>query len=253
MAPRGDGPFFVGYMAMPRPLAIFCGVASVVMVGLLIGAGIAIGTVQHDPGDAGFMGRDTATGWMVLDPYPVLHVPPSEEYPDGRAIIFSGNGKIGIRSHAAKLEGLPAEVTGARLLRPGAGLEMLQAGGNNIKPAEASALADFAPPERVSVGTLTLKGEIVDSKCYLGAMRPGQGKTHMACANLCIIGDVPPVLVVHRPDGPPDYLLLAGPDGKAVPSEVLDATSIMVEVTGEVFRQGLMIIMAVDPASIREL
>jgi hypothetical protein len=29
---------------------------------------------------------------------------------------------------------------------------------------------------------MTLTGEIVDSKCYLGVMNPGQGKVHRDCA-----------------------------------------------------------------------
>ena len=37
--------------------------------------------------------------------------------------------------------------------------------------------------------------EIVDSKCFLGVMTPGAGRTHSACASLCLRGGIPPALL----------------------------------------------------------
>lgn len=56
-----------------------------------------------------------------------------------------------------------------------------------------------------SLGEFTLQGEIVDSKCYLGVMRPGNTKTHRACAVRCIAGGVPPVLLVRDAQGDAMY------------------------------------------------
>jgi hypothetical protein len=52
----------------------------------------------------------------------------------------------------------------------------------------------------VSLGTQTLIGEIVDSKCYLGVMNPGALIPHRACAIRCISGGIPPVLLVRQSD-----------------------------------------------------
>jgi hypothetical protein len=49
-------------------------------------------------------------------------------------------------------------------------------------------LADW--PER-DLGEVMLAGEILDAKCWFGAMRPGFGKTHKACAALCARGGLP--------------------------------------------------------------
>src|SRR5690349_19376703 len=68
---------------------------------------------------------------------------------------------------------------------------------------------------------VSLRGEIVDSKCFLGAMRPGNGKTHKACAMLCIAGGVPPMFVTRDSAGREEYYLLAGPDGGPAPSDVV--------------------------------
>src|SRR5262249_23628955 len=46
-----------------------------------------------------------------------------------------------------------------------------------------------------SLGALSLIGEIVDSKCYLGVMNPGRGKVHRDCASRCLSGGIPPLFV----------------------------------------------------------
>src|SRR5947207_1819862 len=95
------------------------------------------------------------------------------------------------------------------------------------------------------LGRRTLVGEIVDSKCFLGVMNPGQLTPHRACAIRCISGGVPPVLVVRQKNGPAIYLLLVASDGKPV----LDIVAEPVEITGEVEREGDLLILRADPAT----
>ena len=47
---------------------------------------------------------------------------------------------------------------------------------------------------------LELSGELVDPKCYFGAMKPGFGKIHKSCAIRCLSGGIPPVLVSEKGD-----------------------------------------------------
>lgn len=103
------------------------------------------------------------------------------------------------------------------------------------------------------LGKQTLVGEIVDSKCFLGVMNPGQLTPHRACAIRCISGGVPPVLLVRQKDGPAVYLLLVSADGKPVNQQVLDLVAEPVEITGEVERQGELLILRADPATYRRL
>jgi hypothetical protein len=51
------------------------------------------------------------------------------------------------------------------------------------------------------LGAFTLVGEIVDSKCYLGIMNPGETNPHRECAALCIGGGIPPLIIAHDADG----------------------------------------------------
>jgi hypothetical protein len=108
-------------------------------------------------------------------------------------------------------------------------------------------------PQTIQLGKQTLTGEIVDSKCFLGVMNPGQLTPHRACAIRCISGGVPPVLLVRQRDGPAIYLLLVSAEGKPVNKQVLDMVAEPVEITGEVERQGELLILRADPAMYRKL
>jgi hypothetical protein len=105
----------------------------------------------------------------------------------------------------------------------------------------------------VRLGRQTLIGEIVDSKCFLGVMNPGQLTPHRACAIRCISGGIPPVLLVRQKDGHTLYFLLVSSDGKPVNKQVLDFVAEPVEIAGEVERQGELLILRADPASVRRI
>ena len=100
---------------------------------------------------------------------------------------------------------------------------------------------------------VTLTGEIVDSKCFLGVMNPGQLTPHRACAIRCISGGCPPVLLVRQKDRPPLYFLLVSADGKPVNKPVLEMVALPVEISSEVARQGNLLILRADPATYRRL
>lgn len=107
------------------------------------------------------------------------------------------------------------------------------------------------PIAAVPLGRQTLVGEIVDSKCFLGVMNPGQLTPHRACAIRCISGGVPPLLLVRQKKGPPIYLLLVSHEGKPVNQKVLDLVAEPVEITGEVERQGDLLILRANWDTIR--
>ncbi len=106
-------------------------------------------------------------------------------------------------------------------------------------------------PQTLPLGKQTFTGEIVDSKCFLGVMNPGQLTPHRACAIRCISGGVPPVLLVRQQDGTAAYLLLVSADGKPVNQQVLNLVAEPVEITGQAERQGELLILRADPATYR--
>src|SRR6185295_10560967 len=84
-----------------------------------------------------------------------------------------------------------------------------------LLPGSLRAIADSGPSEtRLELGEMTLTGEIVDSKCYLGVMNPGQGKVHRDCAARCISGGIPPAFIVRDASSESHTLLFVGDDGR---------------------------------------
>jgi hypothetical protein len=109
------------------------------------------------------------------------------------------------------------------------------------------------PSNVVSLGRQTFIGEIVDSKCFLGVMNPGQLKPHRACAVRCISGGVPPVLLLRQADGSARYLLLVSREGKPVNRDVLDMVAEPVRITGELVRDGELLTLRSDPSTFQRV
>ena len=72
------------------------------------------------------------------------------------------------------------------------------------------------------LGTIAIKGEIVDPKCFFGVMKPGEGKPHKDCAIRCILGGIPPVLKVTNEEGRQNYYLIVGANGEKMNEAVQD-------------------------------
>jgi hypothetical protein len=92
-----------------------------------------------------------------------------------------------------------------------------------------------------------VRGEIVDSKCFLGVMVPGAGKTHKECASLCLRGGIPPALYVHDQSGHSSLLLLTGTTGEPIGAQALQVVGEAIDVTGTIERQGGWLVLRTDP------
>jgi hypothetical protein len=100
-----------------------------------------------------------------------------------------------------------------------------------------------------NLGPVRLRGEIVDSKCYLGVMNPGNGKVHRDCAARCISGGEPPALIARDAAGKAMVILLAGSDGRALNNELLSFVAEPVETQGQLVRSGSNLILKGEPAA----
>lgn len=72
------------------------------------------------------------------------------------------------------------------------------------------------------LGNVELNGEILDPKCYFGAMKPGHGKPHLDCAVRCVEGGISPVFCVRNENGEPGYYLLLGSEGEKINRQLKD-------------------------------
>ncbi|MFK7942333.1 MAG: hypothetical protein AB8B85_05375, partial [Paracoccaceae bacterium] len=172
----------------------------------------------------------------------------NDNFPEGQTIMLSGQGKRGAMA-AEQFDGKLTRVQGVALTR--GELVMLQLAGGQRKPMAAE--GDAVIPEDVDLGRWKVSGEICDGKCLAGAMRPGRGLAHKACANLCLIGDIPPVLALTGPVDGQMFMLIGGPDGGPMPTSLLEQTSVLVEMEGQVVRRGDLLIFQADPKTLTVL
>ena len=105
------------------------------------------------------------------------------------------------------------------------------------------------PDRNTSLGEYSLTGEILDGKCYPGIMKPGQSKTHKACAIRCISGGVPAVFRVENNRNDVMYFLLADKQGQAVNDRILDLVADPIRITGNVMQYDDMFVLQADPAT----
>lgn len=99
---------------------------------------------------------------------------------------------------------------------------------------------------------VTMRGEIVDSKCYLGVMNPGHLKPHRACAINCLRGGIPPVLLTRHKTGARQTVLVST-DGTPLKDWILPYVAEPVEITGEAWSLGPIDLLAVDEQAVTRL
>lgn len=239
-------PFFVGYLPVPGPLRKFLSLAATLVVAIFLFTGLLIGSTQDEPAASGFRfdyGRQTVTGVIELTPYPLLRVTEGNDLiMPGKTLMLTGAGKFGVDDRAVGLEGQLATVSGIILQRGTIDMMQLRGGQQGISAAEG-----VAPEMEIEpLGRWQVTGEICDGKCLNGAMRPGRGLAHKACANLCLIGDVPPVFVLTQPIEGSDFLLITGPDGTRLPDAAYDYIGQFISLEGDLERRGDILVLRMD-------
>jgi hypothetical protein len=232
----------------------------VVLLALSIAIAVVLSLAQRTIGVSVFeWGKAKSfSGILKSQPYPHLLVPrPGAS--NGQAHFSSyylvKPFKFGLDAETvSRLDGKAVNLKGTLIYR--GGQTMIEVADYSLRASDSVAPSEGVrglSPDPLSLGEQTLTGEIVDSKCYLGVMNPGALTPHRACAIRCISGGIPPVLLVRQSNGPALYLLLASRDGKPVNKQVLNLVAEPVSITGEVERQGELLILRADPASYRRI
>lgn len=240
--------FFVGYFKKtPTDVrALMIGFIVFFIAGMA-SASVLMSLNTESPGAGSYADElhgEHLVGTMELKPYPILRVPADGSKP-ARAVVLAGSGKFGIDQRALPLAGKIAQVGGVFVKR--GDLEMLLiGGGDDLKAAglDVPATSSLVNPE--SLGRWRLTGEICDGKCGGGAMKPGTGLAHKACANLCLNGGVPPVFVSTSPVEGHIFFLLASRNGGPMPAALLDKTGVPVELEGSVEKRDNLLIFKVE-------
>jgi hypothetical protein len=258
MTPPDDrDEFFIGY-APPLPARLSTFITRLVTAGAagvaLAAAAIAAGHVRLEGGTFEFGRVRTSTGTIVTQPYPALVEdadPAGAPGADRPWRLLVAAGKHGADALVRGLDGARVTIEGTRIER--SGMRMLEVRAGSI--ARAGDAPSRAPVAEAVVdgGAVTLRGEIVDSKCFLGVMTPGDGRTHSACASLCLRGGIPPALLVRDRVGPPALYLLEDATGASLSAAAAGVAGEPVEVRGVIGRRGSWRILRTDPTRWRRL
>jgi len=177
-------------------------------------------------------------GLLVERPYPALeHLVPGGDGESWASTLLVAPGKFGAGRLVDGHGGRWVRLRGTRIARSGQTMIEMEPGSIVATDGPPAAAGARRPPID-EVGTYTLRGEIVDSKCFLGVMNPAERHVHRDCAIRCIRGGVPPLFVVRTRDGGEWLLRLLGERRQPLGAELLDRVGVPVEVIGSVARQG---------------
>lgn len=237
--------FYVGYLSKAPPeLARF--VRRIIVALGFLGVTVALVSVlgQEPFANSAFeFGKlETFNGILEARPYPTLMVErPGETAQQDKysRYLLVAPGKHGADDLVARFDGQHVRLQGQLIYRQSGTMVEIVPG--SITPLEDAP----ASPEAIrDLGAVTVTGEIVDSKCYLGVMNPGSGKVHRDCAARCLSGGIPPIFISG--DGE-DQFLLVGPDGSALGRDALrDFVAEPLTIRGELLQRGESRLLKID-------
>lgn len=247
--------FYVGYLTLPRGYRRFLTVVVMLLMTCAIAVSYLVSSRQNSPGSGTWdLGKAvTLTGVLRHDPYTMLTVTDDRQAVT-RHVLLVTMGKIGGHGLGLPQEGETVTVTGYPIARSaGPMLLTIESGSTAVQEPQH----EDGQWTRFPIGRVTLDGQIIDPKCYFGAMKPGEGKVHKACATLCIRGGIPPMFMVTHADGVRTYYLLLDKDGGGITGPQLDRllpyVADPVRITGRAERVGDLLTLRIDTARIDRL
>jgi hypothetical protein len=199
----------------------------------------------------------TLDGQLIRQPVPFLRIlvkDSTTNAPRFERVLLIGLGKHGADSTLNQWEKKHGSLTGKTLKIRGtliyheghAALELTE---------EADALLAVSTPTTPksapnlateSLGEVTLQGEITDPKCFLGVMKPGNGRPHKSCAVRCISGGIPPLLWIRNGAGHEQGYLLVGPSGEHINQQIMKDIGRDVRIKGRLEQADNWLILYID-------
>jgi hypothetical protein len=186
-------------------------------------------------------------GVLQSDPFPAIKTFFGKDIfgnPLIKTILLVNQGKFGADSIVKKIisqdkgENTYVKINGKLIYNHGFALMELTEGESAIQKIKvpSSELQLITSTKIQMMDTVSIHGQIIDPKCYLGVMKPGEGKPHSDCAIRCIAGGIPPMLRIKNERGEETLFILRGENGETINEQVLPFVGIPVSVSGVVER-----------------
>ncbi len=217
------------------------------------GLGAAIGLAQraYSPGTWDQAEQYELSGVVTASPFPLLRTADLDGTP--RTVLLSCLGKCGVAPRLGSYANQPVLVRGSLIARGPHAMIAVIDGPDWIEPLSAAPASELAFGEMAEIGPADLNGEILDTKCWFGAMSPAEGKPHKACAALCIRGGLPPALYLKDASRERRLTLLVDADGGAHGDDLLPLVADPVRVSGRLYRRDDLIYFRAGLSRIRRL
>jgi len=250
--------FFIGWMPKaPEGFSKHVKKALMVLMVIVAFTGILLSLMQRKFGTGNFeFGKLTEVKGIYFNaPVPFLKAINGKDIfgnPSFITIPLIGFGKFGAagtideiqKQKGISLDRKEVTMKGTLLYNDGKLLMQIDANDSFLVSLGGDAEASLLPVSK-DMGELTLRGEIVDPKCFFGVMKPGEGKPHKDCAIRCILGGIPPVLKVTDEKGNENYYLIAGPNGEKMNEVVKDFVAEPVTINAKVVKYDDWIVLYV--------
>jgi len=194
-------------------------------------------------------------GVYYEDPFPVLLLDEGQlENGSSTSALLVGYGKKGAKTfmHMAekvhgKLSDKKIKIQGTLIYGDGKTLIELTKKEDSVLEILGKEISKNYKPRLTNQ---TLRGEIVDPKCWFGVMKPAEGKVHKSCAIRCISGGIPPVLRVMK-DNVYVYYILKGVNGEDINKEILEFVGEPVVVVGDTYLENGWEVLRIETSEIR--
>lgn len=238
-----DSDFFIGWSdEMPSiDRRVFIGTGLGLMAGTFGVAGLLASTQSPVGNGTWAMGEVREwSGYATSSPYAMLRTDDIDGSP--KTALLGCLGKCGVAARLNSYDGKAVSVTGSLIQRGRHSMIAVVDGPEWIKEASRELPEPVRFPEIEMVSRVDLTGEILDSKCWFGAMRPSSGKVHKACASLCIRGGIPPAFYAKGSEGRTILLVMTN-NGEAHGEDLLEYVADPVRITGEARRQGDLLLL----------
>src|SRR6266496_2285095 len=247
---NGESDFYVGYLPQASSVLrqFVCRVVFALgLLGVVLALTLALAQMPFANSYFEFGKQRDFEGTLITGPYPELIVRrPGQVDPtrNSSEYLLVAPGKHGADALVLDFAGKQVHLRGQLIYRDERTMVEVEPG--SIRPAVIPAAG---MGEIRDLGPVTLNGEIVDSKCYLGVMNPGQGKVHRDCASRCLSGGIPPLFI--ESDNGRQFLLVAQ-DGRALRYEAFKQfVAEPVSLSGELVQRGDARVLGIDPSQLR--
>ena len=195
---KEDSEFYIGYLSHAPPRTTRLLQKTVLMVFTILFIGVVVFAFAQNDFDRGvfdFFNLGQYEGVIKLNQSTPYLVTQSKDI-----YLIVGDGKFGAYEWAKSFSDKQIRFSAKLIQREP--IKMLEVDRSSVPQEidfQQQVQLAIGEPDIVEQGMATVRGELVDTKCFLGVMRPGAGKVHRACAIRCLSGGVPPgILLRHK-------------------------------------------------------